>query len=70
MEAYLTTTCINFGECRGNCGDSIRQAPTGRWFITIGHPGFNNPTNNTTGYSTQAKAVKALAYRNVKRLVA
>jgi hypothetical protein len=31
----------------------------GRWFITIGNPGFNSPANNRNGYATEEGAMAA-----------
>ena len=28
----------------------MRQAPESGWYITMGHAGFNSPTNNGLGY--------------------
>ena len=38
----------------------------GRWFITIGNPGFNSPANNGKGYATRAKAMAAIVVRSSK----
>ena len=35
---------------------------TGRWFITMGNPGFNSPANNRRGYLTKGHALKAVRY--------
>ena len=41
-------------------GQVVREHPvTGRWFITIGMPGFNLPANNRDGYATRSKAIAA-----------
>lgn len=54
---YLNSDCLNDRvPCKGYCGDSIKQAPTGRWYITIGHPGFNLPANNRNGYRSSKEA--------------
>jgi hypothetical protein len=43
-------------------GAIVRQNPeTGRWFITLGMPGFNTPANNSRGYSTRNRAMAASA---------
>jgi hypothetical protein len=47
--------------CYGGHADAAKQAPTGRWFITMGHPGFNSTANNRDGYASQAKAEAAIA---------
>ena len=47
--------------CDG-CATAVKENPaTGRWFITMGHPGFNSPANNRDGYATKRAAEKALA---------
>lgn len=46
--------------CYG-CPGAVQQAPTGRWFITMGHPGFNSPANNRNGYATWQGAANAIA---------
>jgi hypothetical protein len=46
--------------CYG-CAEAVKENPaTGRWFITMGHPGFNSPANNRSGYASQAKALAAM----------
>jgi hypothetical protein len=47
--------------CRGNHAEAVKQdAATGRWFITMGHPGFNSPANNRDGYASAARAFGAM----------
>lgn len=41
---------------------AVQDPATGRWFITIGHAGFNSPANNRNGYAT-AEAALAAHYR-------
>ncbi len=42
------------GICYGDCVAPVkRDAGSGRWYITMGHPGFNTYTNNRNGYVTQ-----------------
>ena len=36
----------------------VKQAQTGRWYITMGHAGFNTTANNRDGYRTQRAAIK------------
>lgn len=44
------------------CPEAVKENPaTGRWFITMGHPGFNARANNLAGYATKAKALAAVA---------
>lgn len=38
---------------------AAQHAVTGRWFITMGHAGFNLPVNNGRGYATEARAIEA-----------
>ena len=56
---YLLSACDDV--CRDlNCPDAAaRRLATGRWFITMGHAGFNAPTNNRTGYASRASAMAA-----------
>jgi hypothetical protein len=37
-------------------GAGSRPWAAARWFITLGHPGFNSPANNRNGYATEAGA--------------
>jgi hypothetical protein len=61
IPAYLDSGCA-VDMCKSPrpwdcCTDAVKQNPqTGRWFITMGHAGFNSKTNNGDGYATQAKA--------------
>lgn len=32
----------------------------GRWFITIGNPGFNSPANNGNGFKSEGRAWAAI----------
>jgi hypothetical protein len=32
----------------------------GRWYITVGHAGFNTKANNRQGYATRDKAIGAI----------
>lgn len=60
MPAHLDSTCD--ATCNGHCGQNVkRHADTGRWFITIGHAGFNLPANNGRGYVSEASALRAFA---------
>jgi len=50
-----------------SCAQATKQNPqTGRWFITIGHAGFNTRANNASGYETQGEACAALR-RHIRR---
>jgi hypothetical protein len=52
---------IEYRVCDGSCSAPVRQhAETGRWFITMGHPGYNSPANNRDGYTTEASARAAI----------
>jgi hypothetical protein len=66
MEQHLTPACQTgtHGYC-SQCEAPVKQDRLGRWFITMGHPGFNSPANNRLGYGTQAQAVAA--YRRYGR---
>jgi hypothetical protein len=42
-----------------NCPNAVKEGvgpEAGRWFISIGHPGFNSPANNRSGYSSATRA--------------
>ena len=46
--------------CYG-CEEAVKVNPaTGRAFITMGHPAFNSPANNRTGYASPAAALAAV----------
>lgn len=51
--------------CSG-CAESVKVAPTGRWFITMGHAGFNSPANNGFGYASRERA-RAASERYARR---
>lgn len=57
-----------YSDCGKNpctqCQEPVKQGPGGRWYITMGHPGFNSPANNGLGYATKGMAVAA--YRRYK----
>lgn len=47
--------------CNGDCGKAVKINPeTGRWYITMGHPGFNSNANNGDGYSAKRTAEAAI----------
>jgi hypothetical protein len=53
MESYLDSKCWKKpeGYCKDqDCSHAVKQAPNGRWFITMGHAGFNTKANNGIGY--------------------
>jgi len=37
----------------------VKEGPDGRWFITMGHAGFNSPANNRSGYASKESALRA-----------
>lgn len=48
------------GECGPECSVRVKErTETGRFYITMGHAGYNSPTNNRDGYASKAKAEKA-----------
>lgn len=55
---YLKSDCKSDGYC-SSCKEPVKQGPNQQWFITMGHAGFNSPTNNRSGYKTKESAVKA-----------
>jgi hypothetical protein len=62
---YLNSKCIEKGICRDvNCPEAVKcssyKDTFGRWFITMGHAGFNSHSNNRNGYETKAKACGAM----------
>jgi hypothetical protein len=43
--------------CYGGHEDAVKMRQFDeRWFITMGHPGFNTPANNRNGYVSRAAA--------------
>lgn len=60
VRATIAPCAVESFHC-GNaaCATRVAQDSTGRWFITMGHAGFNLPANNRNGYATEATAVKA-----------
>ena len=45
----------------GGLGQSAVELINGRWFVTMGHAGFNSRANNGFGYATEANARRAVA---------
>jgi len=46
--------------CRASaCAGAVKADERGRWFITLGHAGFNLPANNRSGYASKARALAA-----------
>ena len=62
MEDYLKSKCLAPGRvCRDvNCPECVKRSPEDRWYITMGHAGFNSPSNNRFGYETEANALRAM----------
>jgi len=57
----LSSTGCERSLCYG-CEEAVKMNPaTGRAFITMGHPGFNSPANNRSGYASRQAAEKAVA---------
>ncbi len=55
--------CTSWG-----CEQAVKLNPeTGRYFITIGHPGFNSKTNNAGGYKTPRVARSVIRWYCEKR---
>lgn len=52
----LTPDCGNF-DCCTACAEPVKANTYGRWFITMGHPGFNSPANNGLGYRSRWTAI-------------
>ena len=47
--------------CRdANCDEAVKISPMGRWYITMGHAGFNTNANNGNGYATKDSALNAM----------
>lgn len=59
LPAHLSPDCQSYGYCN-QCQEPVKQdTTTGRWFITMGHAGFNSRWNNGAGYATRAKALRS-----------
>jgi hypothetical protein len=66
----FSSPCKDNGICYNpNCETAVAQFHggtdgyenyDGRWYITLGHAGFNSPANNAGGYSSKAKALAAM----------
>lgn len=63
MEYLISNSedCAKAGVCpKIACSHVAKQRPdTGRWYITMGHAGFNSRENNGSGYATQLEARQA-----------
>jgi len=59
IPAYFRSRCGDVCHDR-HCPEAVKLNPeTGRWFITLSHPGFNSPTNNRAGYASRNAAMAA-----------
>ena len=52
-------------KCEPNCRDPrcvemVKQAPSGRFFVTMFHAGFNTTANNRDGYGSKEQAVSVV----------
>lgn len=52
--------CSSQFTCRDAACATLVAEQGGRWFIRMGHPGFNLPANNWKGYATEAAARAAV----------
>ena len=60
MSHSLSSPCSST-VCRdAECAHATTQAPSGRWFITMGHCQFNSAANNGKGYASEAAARRAI----------
>lgn len=67
IPAYLLSPCVDRCDifCRESyrCPHSAKRNPeTGRWYITMGHAGFNSKSNNRNGYVSQQAAHYGIEY--------
>ena len=57
--AHLESKCSDNPVCADFCcSEMVKQREDGRWFITMGHAGFNCRLNNANGFSTQEMAIE------------
>ena len=49
--AHVSAACPLIGS-----DEPVWKAPSGRWYITLGHAGFNSARNNADGYGSKAIA--------------
>lgn len=65
---FLMSECAGKADVCMGCEHAIRKdRATRRWYITMGHPGFNSKANNADGYRTRGCAVYAMFYFSGKR---
>jgi len=60
---HLYSNCIkNINLCNDlNCPDAVKRSlNNGRWYITMGHAGFNTKANNGNGYATKNTALSTM----------
>jgi len=51
----------HFDICDGSCKTPVKDNPdSGRWYITMGHPGFNSDANNADGYKSRNAALAGI----------
>lgn len=56
---HLISNCSGTICTNPNCPNIAAQGPNGRWYITMGHPGFNTQENNGLGYRYRESALSA-----------
>ena len=65
---FLSACADKVDVCMGDCDEPVKQdAATGRWFVTMGHPGFNSAANNGRGFKTKLKAVESVRWFAARR---
>jgi hypothetical protein len=71
VPAHLASSCSPWcmAAVEARCPEAVKRAPTGRWYITMGHAGFNLPANNGRGYRTPNLAAAQIARLVSARLV-
>lgn len=63
MPHFLDSPCIDKADLCMGCEQAVkRNERSGRWYITIGHPGFNTAANNGAGYKSKDMAVHVVFY--------
>ena len=66
--SHLLSDCSKKIDICYGCEQSVKpNVATGRWFITMGHPGFNSTTNNGFGYADQKTALRAVRYYAIRK---
>jgi len=60
---YLVSKCAGTICKNSDCQNSIQVNPANeRFYITMGHAGFNSDQNNTDGYGSRSAAKLAIKY--------